>query len=573
MTDHRCGANGLIWQSDRVSSAAPASSAASAPPGARHRPHPNSAPQRRLTRRALGVFAVGLVLAACASSESPDTARTPDVAATPDTAAKPDARRAPSTTEIPSTTDELASTESTAASSTAPPIAALRTVSFGEDVLPVLEANCASCHTAGGPGASHMELSTAADAAEHAELIGIAVDIGYMPPWPAADGDLVFHDDRRLTDDQLHAVARWLANDGALDIDPATPIAVTGEPQVSIDRDRVLVGQPYRGSVADPDDYRCQIYDPELSAPTFVQGFGIEPDRTEVVHHALLFHARAESRQAAEAVDANAPGVGWPCAGLAGFGGRGQVNQIMSWAPGQAPTALPADTGIAIEPGDFFVTQIHYHYTPASADLAPDASTLVIDLASDEDIAAAGGALAPIDLTLYLGPAEIPCSVGETGPLCDRAAAIEHQRAQSDPLAGFVADGLLFQCGAKVEDFAAMTNGIASASCEHPARPGQIVSVWGHEHELGKSFRMILNPGTPDELVLLDIPDWDFDWQLNYSPVEEVILEAGDVIRVECSWDRSKIRAGAEPRYVFWSEGTDDEMCYSQIVTRPAPAG
>jgi hypothetical protein len=194
----------------------------------------------------------------------------------------------------------------------------------------------------------------------------------------------------------------------------------------------------------------------------------------------------------------------------------------------------------------------------------------VVDLASDEVIAAAGGRLDPIDLTLYLGPAEIPCATGETGPLCDRAAAQAQLIDTWGPMMGRIADFLMLQCGATVDDFASMTNGIASSTCDLPATPGEIVSVWGHLHEIGASFRMTLNPGTPDERVLLDIPKWYFEWQLDYRPIERIVLDDDDVIRVECTWDRALIDDGAEPRYVMWAEGTEDEMCYSQIVTRPA---
>jgi len=59
--------------------------------------------------------------------------------------------------------------------------------------------------------------------------------------------------------------------------------------------------------------------------------------------------------------------------------------------------------------------------------------------------------------------------------------------------------------------------------------------VFGHEHELGASFKMTLNPDTPEELVLLDIPVWDFDWQLIYEPTDSIIIDYGDTIRIECT--------------------------------------
>jgi len=66
----------------------------------------------------------------------------------------------------------------------------------------------------------------------------------------------------------------------------------------------------------------------------------------------------------------------------------------------------------------------------------------------------------------------------------------------------------------------------------------------------------------------LDIPDWDFQWQFNYHPVEEIILQYGDTIRVDCAWNRERAPYEAVG-YILWSLGTGDEMCYSGITTAP----
>ena len=54
---------------------------------------------------------------------------------------------------------------------------------------------------------------------------------------------------------------------------------------------------------------------------------------------------------------------------------------------------------------------------------------------------------------------------------------------------------------------------------------------------------MTLDPRTAQEEILLDIPRWDFDWQLNYQPTEDIEIKRGDTIRAECSWDRTGRRA------------------------------
>ena len=89
-------------------------------------------------------------------------------------------------------------------------------------------------------------------------------------------------------------------------------------------------------------------------------------------------------------------------------------------------------------------------------------------------------------------------------------------------------------------------------------------------HEFGDSYRMTLNPDTPEEKVLLDIPNWDFEWQLAYDLVEDIEITTDDTVRFECWWDRARLHL-PEPRYITWNEGTVDEMCFSAISVLPEP--
>ncbi len=94
-------------------------------------------------------------------------------------------------------------------------------------------------------------------------------------------------------------------------------------------------------------------------------------------------------------------------------------------------------------------------------------------------------------------------------------------------------------------------------------------------HLLGASIRVTLNPGTPRERLLLEIPHWDFHWQASYQLARAVTAAPGDVVRVTCTHDQRLRRNGATPvarapRYVLWGEGTTDEMCLGILqVTRP----
>jgi hypothetical protein len=90
-------------------------------------------------------------------------------------------------------------------------------------------------------------------------------------------------------------------------------------------------------------------------------------------------------------------------------------------------------------------------------------------------------------------------------------------------------------------------------------------------HLLGRSLKLILNPGTTKEKLLLDRSNYNFDDQSATVLPEPIAVKKGDVIRVECTFDptlRQKLPAlkDLEPRYVTWGEGSSDEMCLGVIA-------
>ncbi len=482
----------------------------------------------RLARLA-GAVALTLVLAACAGGESEPQA-------------------------VPTTGPTVAGAEPTATPAPTPTPAP--EVSFAESIQPIVAGTCARCHTGAGPGTPTVRFDTAQHVADAALDIATNVSLGVMPPWPASDLSVAFVDDWSLTEEEIAAVAAWVEAGAPLDIEPDTEMAPPTGVRLT-DHDVDLAPEVgYDGSLGQPDEYRCLVYDPALDEDAFIEAFEFVPDQTEVVHHAIGYLIPGSRRSGIAALEAEDDQPGWSC-----FGGSrlGNDEIFLGWAPGQLPSRFGSGNGLRMGAGDFIVVQIHYHF---DVEAPADRSALRLKWAE-------GGDVDEIEVTEYVAPAEIPCTTDESGPLCDRAAAMDRALARYGP-EGVQADWILGVCGYEPEDFAHMTDGIAEGRCDAPVRGfGRIVSVLGHEHELGKTFRMTLNPDTPDERILLDIPEWDFDWQYNYIPADEIVLEPGDWVRIECSWDRSRRDPELEPAYVFWADGTDDEMCFSTIVTRP----
>ena len=436
-------------------------------------------------------------------------------------------------------------------------------VSFASDVQPILEQNCVSCHTDNGPGTTHLVMDTVDDVHSIADFVAFRVEEEQMPPWPQSGlQEIAYQFDLSMSDEDRQTIIDWAAEGAPLDVDPQTPLASQTQTFPPIDPDLVLTAdQPYPGSDK-LDDYRCRIIDPELEETEWVTSIDTRPDETRVLHHSLIFKLPADLRSEADAFDGNDGAPGWNCQTVPRLS-DGLLEQVAGWAPGTGPVTLPEGSGIRFDAGDAFVVQWHYHFDSGPL---PDNSGIGVEFASDEEVAAAGGELDEVRFPTLLAPVEIPCATFESGPLCDRDAALQRVQQEFGAESSLIPTLVNQFCGVSPEDFAHFTDGVASSSCDLPAPDGDVVSIWPHMHELGSTYRLTLNPDTPEEQILVDIGQWDFNWQLGYYPVETLTFDSDDVLRLECGWDRSLWPAGVESRYVVWAEGTQDEMCFTGLA-------
>jgi cytochrome c5 len=495
------------------------------------------------------------LLAACGLASSDDDASSASTAAvTADTSASPD-------TTLPDTT-----LPDTTLPNTVPAVAP---ISFASEVEPIIESTCANCHLGSGPGTTHIRFDNAGIVAKASVGIASVVASGEMPPWPASDESVPFAHDWSLTENQVDTLVAWHEAGSPLDVADDHPIEPSSAGVRLEDPDAVIPSTgAFDGTDAPEDEYRCFIYElPTVeTSGGFLTAMDFLPDQETVVHHAVGFLVSGADRAAVDALDASDENGGWTCFG---FNPAPSAKIVYGWAPGQSATRYDDGTGLRLGTGDFFVMQTHYHFDDGLEVPPPDQSDFAVNVIPDSDTAAA--TTTALNVQVMLGPAEIPCRSDETGPLCSRDAALALAVEKYGP-PGALGQAILGSCGYAPEDFADMTDGIASSTCDNKiSTSGELVSVFGHEHEIGASFRMTLNPDTPEEVVLLDIPKWDFDWQLVYEPSETITVEAGDVVRLECSWDRSLRDPSLEPAYVLWSEGTNDEMCFAMATVSPKP--
>ncbi len=345
---------------------------------------------------------------------------------------------------------------------------------------------------------------------------------------------------------------------------PATPVARPKPRPLRAGEKRLTLTMPTAYTPSAPngvgtDDYRCFLLDPRLARDSFLTGTDVLPGNPDVVHHVILFRVDPDQVAEARAKDAAEPGEGWTCFGGTGLQGDfaqvDDANWLGAWAPGGRESLAPRGYGVRLDRGSRIVMQVHYNLLLSQT---PDTSSARLR------VAPRSAGLTPLHTYLMPAPVELPCRPAhDSSPLCDRDAAVADVKARFGQGPGSTGDLLHLLCGDSP-----VPSQVTSCT-RNVSRPMTVLGVAGHMHLLGRSIRIVTNPGTPRARTVLDIPLWDFDNQ-GSKPITPVHLDPFDTVRVTCrhvQWlrDRLPAFAGQPDRYVVWGEGTTDEMCLGML--------
>ncbi|MEM6927725.1 MAG: hypothetical protein AAF602_12400 [Myxococcota bacterium] len=408
---------------------------------------------------------------------------------------------------------------------------------FHQDVGPLLTEHCGGCHQPGGIGP--FVFDTAEDAAALSELILNATTSRRMPPWPARETETCappspWVDDLRLTEAEITTLRAWhLAGAPAgepVPLDPPTDLTALPEPSV-------MLVPPTAVTISGVEDqYLCRSFDPQLDETVWATGLQVVPGDPAVVHHALVFaDPTGASADRGDEV--------WPCFGGSGVPG---TDLLQPWAPGQLPYELPPNAGFRLDPGSRFVVSVHYH--PVPGEVHEDATGLEIRWTREQPELPAFVSLFGNRRGLQPGPA-------------DRTSEPEF----------FIPAG----ARAHTETF--------HLELEPGSPTFRIFSIGGHLHWVGTGIDVRLERSEGDD-CLIDIPEWDFDWQLLYrydAPLGDLpTISPGDRLVVRCTYDNSLDNPEVaallgeqgltEPIDVTLGEQTTDEMCLVMLGVVPA---
>lgn len=388
--------------------------------------------------------------------------------------------------------------------SSAPP------VTFSNEVVRIFQKNCQACHHPGD--IAPFSLLTYSDAAEHASAIRRETQARRMPPWKPVPGYGEFQDERRLPDDEIALLARWI-DSGApegdpRDLPPPLPFPddwALGKPDVVLEPDA-----DFQVPAEGRDTYRCFPIPLGVSGAPTIVGFDVHPGNRSVVHHVLVFQDSLGT--SSRAVKAGDPQPGYDC-----FGGPGFLpsSAVGAWVPGQRPQMLPQGMGIRSTPGARAVVQVHYH-----SNGTPQSDRTRVGIYFAHGPVAKEYMFFPIFNDRFVIPA-------------------------GDP-----------------------SHTVKASFTVPPLVRAQAISITPHMHLLGREIRVdaVYPGGVRRPLIYID--DWDFHWQGTYYFREPLLLTPLTRLELTSIYDNSAANPNnpnSPPRDVRWGEQSTDEMCIAVV--------
>jgi hypothetical protein len=400
------------------------------------------------------------------------------------------------------------------------------TVTFHKDVEPILQRNCQTCHRPGE--AAPMSLLSFKDVRPWAKNIREAVVIKKMPPWPADPHYGKFENDRSLSQKDIDTVVAWVdagAPEGSV-ADAPKPVAWTDGWSIGKPDAIIKMPQPIKVQATGVIEYQYVIVHTGFTEDKWIQMAETRPGNRALVHHIIAFIREPGSKWLADypvgvafvpdrkkrdrGNRADGEGEGQPkpddrAQQEAAAMPQGEL--LQGYAPGLPPGILRPGQAKLIKAGSDIVFQMHY---TANGTAGEDQSLVGVVFAKE-----------PVK--------ERVLTMAASNPKFKIPAGDGNYKVDSE-----------FTLGDQVK----------------------LVNLTPHMHLRGKDFeyRLVFPDGAKE--TILNVPHYDFNWQLYYYLAQQRDLPKGTRIECTAHYDNSTANK-ANPdatKEVSWGDQSWEEM-------------
>jgi mono/diheme cytochrome c family protein len=418
---------------------------------------------------------------------------------------------------------------------------------FSKDVAPIVFNNCATCHRAGE--VAPMTLTSYEDVRPWAKVIKNKVVAREMPPWGADPAhSLKMRNDRSLTQAQIDTIVAWVDGGAPKGSDAdLPPLPKFAEGWTFGHEPDAILEMPVDFTIPAEGELGVQMFYSKVpwSEDRFAETLEIRPGNRSVVHHAGVFVV--DLPEGATIVNGRLVMPDGKASTDRGAGAAGRAddtalpgaNKLLSWVPGRGVDSHRADIGKRIPAGKYINWQIHYNPIGKAT---TDRTRLGIwfnksKVTHELLIRQAGDALATTKGGLSLYRAEGK----EVEYTADEGST--RRRSKTPNIPPYAEDWSLTGITPVTEDIT-------------------LYAMSPHMHLRGKSLRWVVVFPDGREQTILDVPKFDFNWQIEYELEEPFKIPAGSKILGIGKYDNSpKNKWNPAPNLeVYWSEQSWDEM-------------
>ncbi len=393
-------------------------------------------------------------------------------------------------------------------------------VTWSAQIAPIVYQNCATCHHPGGGGP--FSLLTYGDARRRGPQIAQVTQSRYMPPWLPAPGYGDFVGARRLSDEQVALIRRWVESgmpEGDSSIAPQPPhynaTWQIGKPDLVL-----TIERPYTLAASGTDVFRNFVLPYPLAQTHFIRAMEILPSTRAVVHHANVLIDRTASYRRRYPAD---------------------------WKDGIPGMELEVDSGNTFDPDSHFL-----FWKPDTPVLEePEGMPWRLDPGND------------LILNMHLKPSGKPETISaEIGLYFTPEPASKHPML------------LQLEDDRDLDIPAGDRNFVVQDELKLPVDV-EVFGIYPHAHYLGKELEgwAILPNG--QKKWLIRIPNWDIDRQSVYRYRNPVFLPRGSVLHMHYVYDNSEDNVrnpNTPPIRVRAGNRSVDEMAHLWLQVLPVNA-